>query len=171
MPGFRIAPTTDPRARRARTLAGFILLLAAALSAQGCRDGGESPEEQIRRFIDAGVQAAEDRSADALTELVHDNYIDQQGRNRKQLGLLSRAYFMRHQNIHLFTRIDSIEFLAENQASVSLLVAMAGTVISDVDALASLSARVYRFELQLIKEDDWRLRHASWGPANLSAFD
>ncbi len=168
MHGCRIASSCLPRAK---SLAAILVLLLAALALQGCRDGGESPEEQIRRFIDAGVQAAEDRSVDALSELVHDNYIDQQGRNRQQLGLMSRAYFMRHRNIHLFTRIDSIEFLAENQASVSLLVAMAGTVISDVDALASLSARIYRFELQLVKEDDWRLRHASWEPANLGAFE
>jgi len=171
MPGSPTASTAGARARRAITPAGIILLFVAALSAQGCRGGGESAEEQIGRFIDAAVQAAEERSADALGELVHDDYIDQQGRNRKQLALLSHAYFMRHRNIHLFSRIDNIEFLAENQASVSLLVAMAGTVISDVNALASLSARVYRFELQLIKEDDWRLRHASWEPANLGAFD
>jgi hypothetical protein len=168
MPGSRFV---SPHARHLRSLAGILLLLVAALALQGCRDGGESPEDQIRRFIDAGVQAAENRSADDLSELVHLNYIDQQGRNRKQLGLLSRAYFMRHRNIHLFTRIESIELLAENQASVSLLVAMAGTVISDVDALASLSARIYRFELQLVKQDDWRLRQASWEPANLGAFE
>jgi len=137
---------------------------------QGCSDDG-SPEEQIRRLIDSAVQAAEDRSLDGLGDLMHSDFIDQRGNNRQQLAKLLRAYFFRHKNIHLFTRIDSIELLSANQAGVSLHVAMAGTVISDVNALSSLSARIYRFELQLIKQDDWLLRHASWAPASIGAFE
>jgi hypothetical protein len=138
--------------------------------AQACSDDG-SAEDQIRHLIGNAVQAAEDRSVDGLSELMHADFIDQQGNNRKQLSKLLRVYFFRHKNIHLFTRVDSIEILSDNQASVSLHVAMAGTVISDVDALSSLSARIYRFELQLVKQDDWLLRHASWEPASIGAFD
>jgi hypothetical protein len=155
-----------------RAIPGIVLLLAVVLLTSACRDNPDSPEDQIRRLIEAGVQAAENRSVDGLSKLVHGDYIDQQGRNRKQLGLLLRAYFLRHSNIHLFTRIDNIEILADNQASVSLHVAMAGSVISDVSALASLRARVYRFELQLTRQDgDWLLRHASWAPASIGAFE
>jgi len=138
--------------------------------AQACSDDG-SAEDQIRHLIDNAVRAAEDRSVDGLSELMHADFIDQQGNNRKQLSKLLRLYFFRHKNIHLFTRMDSIEMLSANQASVSLHVAMAGTVISDVNALSSLSARIYRFELQLVKQDDWLLRHASWKPASIGAFD
>jgi hypothetical protein len=145
----------------------MILIL---LLAQACSDDG-SPETQIRRWIGSAVQAAEERSADGLNDLLHDNFIDQHGNNRQQLARLLRAYFFRHQSIHLFTRIDSIEMLSANQASVSLHVAMAGTVISDVSALSSLSARIYHFELQLVKQDDWLLRHASWEPASIGAFE
>jgi hypothetical protein len=143
----------------------LILLLA-----QACSDDG-SPEAQIRRWIDSAVQAAEDRSADGLIELLQADFIDQHGNNRQQLARLLRAYFFRHQSIYLFTRIDSIEMLSANQATVSLHVAMAGTVISDVSALSSLSARIYRFELQLVKQDDWLARHANWEPAGIAAFE
>jgi hypothetical protein len=61
--------------------------------------------------------------------------------------------------------------LSANQASASLYVAMASTVISDVSALSSLNARIYRFELQLVKQDDWLLRYASREPANIGAFE
>jgi hypothetical protein len=148
-----------------------ILLLLPLLLLQACSGDGDTPELQIQRFIDSAVQAAEARSVDGLDELLHRDFIDQQGNNRQQLGQLLRVYFFRHRNIHLFTRIDDIEILADNQASVSLLVAMAGSVISDVGALASLRARLYRFELQMVREDDWVLRHASWAPANLGAFE
>ena len=146
-----------------------VLITLILLLALGCSDDG-STEDQIRQWIDSAVQAAENRSVDDLGELMHTGFIDQKGNNRKQLAKLLRVYFFRHKNIHLFTRIDSIEMLSNNQASVNLHVAMAGTVISDVSALSSLSARIYRFELQLIKRDDWLLRHASWEPSSLSAF-
>jgi hypothetical protein len=138
---------------------------------QACSGESDSPEAQIRRFIASAVQAGEARSVDGLDELLHRDFIDQQGNNGKQIGRLLRAYFFRHQNIHLFTRIDDIEILADNQASVRLHVAMAGTVIADINALASLRARIYRFELQLVKEDDWLLRQASWAPADIGAFE
>jgi hypothetical protein len=74
---------------------------------------------------------------------------------------------LRHKNIHLFTRIDEIELLTENEAIVRLHVAMAGRVISDVDALSALRAQIYRFELQLARQGDWLLRQAAWTPASI----
>jgi hypothetical protein len=143
----------------------LLLLLA-------CGGVSDSPESQIRRFIEGAVQAAEARSVDGLSKLLQRDFIDQQGNNSKQIGRLLRAYFLSHQNIHLFTRIDDIEILADNQASVRLHVAMAGTVIADINTLAALRARIYRFELQMVSEDDdWLVRHASWAPANISAFE
>jgi len=150
-----------------RRLILFCLILPLI---QACSDD-KTPEDQIRRFVDNGVQAAEARSVDDLSELLHANFVDQQGHDSEQLARLLRVYFFRHKNIHLFSRIDNIERLSANQASVSLYVAMASTVISDVSALSSLSARIYRFELQLVKQDDWLLRHASWEPANIGAFE
>ena len=148
-----------------------LLLMLVLLLVQACSDENESPEEQIRRFIDAGVEAAEARSVDELGEMLDADFIDQQGNNRHQLGRLLRAYFFRHKNIHLFTRIDSVELLDANRASVGLYVAMAGSAISGVDALPSLRARIYRFELQLVREEAWLVRHASWAPASIGVFD
>ncbi len=144
------------------------LLVSTALLMQACSESTTSPEDEIRLYIEAGVQAGENRSVDDLSELIHPDYGDRNGYNRKQLGKLLRAYFFRHKNIHLFTRIDEIELLTDNEASVRLHVAMAGTVISDVNALSALSARIYRFELQLFKQEEWLLRYASWAPASIA---
>jgi len=151
-----------------KSVIGPGLLIAAAVLVQACSDSARSPEDEIRQFIEAGVEAGENRSADDLSELIHPDYSDQNGYNRKQLGKLLRVYFFRHKSIHLFTRIDEIELLTDNEASVRLHVAMAGTVISDVNALSGLSARIYRFELQLFKQQEWLLRHASWAPASIA---
>ncbi len=144
------------------------LLIAVVLLVLACSDSAVSPEDEIRQFIEAGVEAGENRSVADLSELIHPDYNDQNGYSRKQLGKLLRVYFFRHKTIHLFTRIDEIELLTDNEASVRLHVAMAGTVISDVNALSALSARIYRFELQLFKQQEWLIRHASWAPASIA---
>jgi hypothetical protein len=142
-------------------------LVWSVILLQACSETAESPEDAIRVFIEAGVEAAESRSLDAMSDLLHANYLDQKGYNRQRLGGLLRAYFFRHKELYLFTKIEEIDLLTENEAIVRLYVAMAGSVISDVDAISSLRARIYQFELQLIKEDDWLLHHASWRPASI----
>ncbi len=144
------------------------LCLAATLAAAACGDNRLSPEAEIRHFVASGVEAGEARSVDALEALLHPDYLDQKGYNRGQLLKLLRAYFFRHQNIHLFTRIDEIRLLGEGEAEVRLFVAMAGNAISDVSALPSLRARLYRFELRLLRDDRWRLQHARWESARLA---
>ena len=144
----------------------FCLVWAIVLM-QACSETAESPEDEIRAFIESGVEAAENRSLDGLNDLVHGNYLDQKGYNRQRLSGLLRVYFFRHKNIYLFTKIEEIDLLAGNQATVRLYVAMAGSVISDVDAIAALRAQIYQFELQLTKQDDWLLHHASWRPASI----
>jgi hypothetical protein len=142
-------------------------LVWAVLLLQACSETANSPEEEIRQFVKSGVEAAENRNLDDLSDLIHGNYLDQKGYSKQRLGGLLGAYFFRHKNLYLFTKIEEINLFAENEATVRLYVAMAGSVISDVDAIAALRAQIYQFELQLIKQDDWLLHHASWKPASI----
>jgi hypothetical protein len=158
-----------------RILGRLLLLLWAGGLLLGCSGGTNLPEDEIRNFIAGAVEAAERRSpADLtqmipadLTQMIHDSYLDQRGYNKQQVRSLLRVYFLRHKNIHLFTRIGEIELLGDNQATAWLHVAMAGSVISDIDAISALRARIYGFELRLVKQDEWLLQHASWKPASL----
>ena len=154
-----------------KSFSQVLCLVWVVILTQSCSDSAVSPQDEIRAYIDSGVNAAESRDTDALAELMHGDYSDQKSYNKKQLTGLLRGYFFRHKNIHLFTKIDAIELLTENEAIVRMHVAMAGNAISDVDALSSLRARIYRFELQLIKQDEWLLRHALWGPASIGDLE
>ena len=142
-------------------------LLAIAILLGACSEA-DSPQAEIRAMIDDAVEAAEARDSGDLADMIHAGYQDEKGHNKKQLGSLLRAYFFRHKNIHLFTKIGEIEMLSENRAQVRMHVAMAGSVIADVDALAGLRARIYAFELTLVKQDDWQLQHASWRSASVA---
>lgn len=143
----------------------FLLWVAVLLAACSHAD---SPEAEIREFIAGAVEAAEARKTSDLVSMIHSGYRDEKGYNKKQLGSLLKAYFFRHRNIHLFSKIDAIELLADNQAQVRMHVAMAGSVIADIDALSALRARIYAFELTLVKQDEWLLRHAKWRPASIA---
>lgn len=144
-----------------------IAILCSLILLQACSGSAISREEEIKQYIESGVKAAENRDTGDLAELIDESYADDKGLNKKQMIKLARLYFFRHKNIHLFTKIDSIEFPAENQALVSLHVAMAGSVISDTSLLAGLRAKIYKFELELIKQDKWLLHWASWQAASL----
>ena len=132
-----------------------------------CSDKPTTPEDEIRLYLKKGVEAAENHEHSDLTDLIDDGYLDQRGVDKSNISTLLRAYFFRHKNIYLFTKIRDISFPADNEAEVILHVAMAGSVISDASVLTSLRARMYRFELQLVKQDEWLLRSASWQLANM----
>lgn len=148
-----------------------ILLLSCCGLLFGCTGNEVTPEQEVREFIERGIEAAESRDSDTLEDQLHLNFIDQKGNNRKQVGALLHIYFLRHKNIHLFSKINEIDLINDNEARVDLYVAMAGSVISDVTALASLRARVYHFELNLIKDGDWLLQHAEYKPASLGELE
>ncbi len=140
----------------------IVVFLAIALLLWLFLDSESSAEDQVRQYIENGVTAAENRSADDLADLIHDNYLDPRGINKNQLTKLFRLYFFRHKNIYLFTKLREINFLSDSQAQVSLYVAMAGTEISELTTLSSVRSQIYEFELQLIKQEEWLLREAKW---------
>ncbi|MCW8935686.1 MAG: hypothetical protein OQK98_13250 [Gammaproteobacteria bacterium] len=145
--------------------ATFLLLTFLAITA--CSDEKTSPENEIKQYIENGKIAAEKRSHSDLADLIDESYKDQRGWNRQDIEKVARAYFFTHKNIHLLTKIDSTDFQNKNSAFVVLHVAMAGNVIADLNSLSSLRARIYKFELQLVKNDVWLLQQAKWQVANI----
>jgi len=132
-----------------------------------CSDEKISREDEVRQYIESGVAAAEDRSSGDIAKLIDASYFDERNFTKTQLTKLIRLYFFRVKNIHLFTKIDRIEFIAENEVLVTLHVAMAGSVISDPSLLSSIRARFYKFELELVKQDEWLLQRARWQSASM----
>ncbi len=148
--------------------ASAIGILCLAFLLQACSGSAISREDEIKQYIEAGVKAAENRSSSDLAALIDERYLDDKKLNKTSLAKLARLYFFRHKNIYLFTKIDSIEFVAENEALVTLHVAMAGSVISDASVLSGLRAKIYKFELDLIKQDKWLLQRARWEAASMA---
>ena len=147
----------------------FIIFWAVLFSfiLSACADK-ESPEDQLRRFVETGVMAAESRDVLAIRGLISEGYRDDGGRDRRRLAGLATGYFLRHKNIYLFTKINKIHFPVAGQSRVEVFVAMTGLPVTGAEALFDLRADVYRFELTLINEsDDWLLKKASWQRASI----
>jgi len=145
-----------------------ILYISIIFFLSSCAEKTLLPEEEIKAYISAAKQSAESRSHNDLADLISEHYQDQKSLNKKKIASLARAYFFRHKNIHLFTKLDSINFQKDKEAFVVVYVAMAGTAITDVNMLSNLRARIYRFELLLIKNNEWLLQQARWSPAKLT---
>lgn len=142
-----------------------VILMLLALSA--CDKNTGSAEDQVRNFIQNGVKAAEARNASELIDRLHPNYLDHRNNDKSQISRLIRALFFRHRNIHLFTRIKSIQFPTQQQARVTLFAALTGSIVSEASLLSGLRAQIYRFELELTHQDgEWLLHEAKWQRAS-----
>ena len=144
---------------------GIVLVIQYFLSA--CSGETISREKQVEQFIDTAVTIVEARSLKPLSALIHKDYRDHNGLQKKQLlGLIQRYFFM-NKDIHLLTKIDEIVFHSGNKVQVLFYAAMAGNVISGLGALSGLRAKIYKIDLQLIYEEKWLLQLAQWQQSNL----
>jgi hypothetical protein len=147
-------------------------LLALLLLLQACSQTEISSEARLKQIVEQAISAAESRSHDDLMEWVSRDFRGRQGIDRKRVSRLIRVYLFRHKNIHLFSKLDSIEFSSETDAIIRLHVAMAGSAISDSSVLASLRARIYRFELEMVNDgNEWMVKQANWWPAGISDME
>ena len=154
--------------RLARTFC-VALLLSVAIAA--CTDDEISPEDEIKAYIAAAEAAAEARSVGALRELIAEDYRDAEGQTRKDVTGLARFYFLRQQSLHVFTRIDNMEFPNSNTALVGVYAAMGGSSMESVGMLDSLRADMVRFDLILERRNgEWLLVEGKWGRAAAGDF-
>lgn len=136
-----------------------------------CSATENTPEAQVRAVLKQGEAAAEKKETGVLRQMVSDRYSDSQGQDKKAIEAILRYYFLRHESIHLLTRIQAITFPEPNVAQAIVLVAMAGQPISRTEELDRLHADLHRFEITLANENrEWKVIRAEWRRAELGDF-
>lgn len=134
-------------------------VLAAALSACG-GEPASAPEQELRAWVDSGLEAAESKERRRLVGMVSPAYADARGNERSDIEELLRVYMFRQNRIVLLPDIEEITVYDNTAAMIVMTVAMAGTN----DGVLGFSADAYRFAFELEKdESDWRLISARWG--------
>lgn len=136
------------------TAAASVLLLG------GCGEPASAPEEELRAWVAAGVDAAENERRRELIGMISSSYADNRGYDRERIDKLLQAYFFRQDRISLLPRIEEITVYDDTAAKIVMTVGMAGTN----DGVLGFSADAYRFAFELEKDaDDWLLISARWG--------
>lgn len=137
-----------------------VMAALAMLALGGCGEPSSPPEEELRAWVAAGIEAAESKQRRALMNRVSAAYADGRGNEQDDIDKLLRVYFLRQNNIKLLPSIEEISVYDDTAANIRMTVAMAGTN----DGVLGFSADAYRFALELEKDgDEWRLISARWG--------
>lgn len=144
----------NPLIRTLCTITAMLVALAA------CSEPRSEPEEEVRAWVAAGIEAAENKERRDLIALISESYTDARGHDRNDLEDLLRIYFLRQHKIGLLTKIEEITIYDDTAARLIMTVGMAGTN----DGVLGFSADAYRFEMELHKDgDEWQLIAARWG--------
>jgi len=141
---------------------GLAAAAATVVLLAGCgRD--EGPEARLRAVVADAEAAGEARSPRAVLRLLAPEFRAEDGADAATLERYLRGWFLAHPSVHLLTRIERLELLADDLAEMDVTVAMLG---SEADASFDLAADVYLVELTLARDgDDWRVTRAGWRPA------
>lgn len=136
------------------TIAVAVFTLAA------CSEPASEPEEELRAWVAAGMEAAKNKERRDLVGLISKSYADARGNERSDIENLLRVYFLRQHRIALLSTIEEITVYGATAAKMVMTVGMAGTN----DGVLGFSADAYRFEFELEKDaDEWQLIAARWG--------
>lgn len=148
-----------------RRLSLLVLLLVFA----ACSSAPETPEAQVRAWVERAEAAAENKEGGAVDELVAARYRDERDLDRRALKAMLVRHFLANRAIHLWTQIHSIELPERDRAEVVVFVGMAGGPIGSIKDIAKLKADLYRFDFELAADSPgvWQLTTADWRPAEM----
>lgn len=136
---------------------GITLVLAIALGA--CSD--ESPEQAVRAQV-AELQAAIDaRDAGDIEALLAEDFVGNEGIDRRGARQLAAAVFLRHRQVAAKVGPVSVELRGEGDAIATFSVLATG----GSGGLLPEQGQVYQFQTGWrLVEGEWKLLNASWTP-------
>ena len=143
---------------------GRALCAAVLLALAACSSEQDPVEERVRALIGRIEQSIENRSVREAVDYLHADYSDPRHIDRRAAGASLFGLVQRHRTIHLFTLIRTVTPAADQESAQAVVyVAMTGVPVESIDALISLKADLYRFDLGLVEEEgEWRVIRSRW---------
>lgn len=147
----------------------WLLILLPLLAA--CSRDALTPEAEIEQLLSEAEKAVESRSVSAVKPFLWEQYRDSDGRDRRAALRLLTGYFLSHQSIHLLSQVTEISLKGEQEAEITLFVALAGQPIDSSAQLLSVRADLIRLDLELVNRNgEWQVSAARWRRANKTDF-
>ena len=144
-----------------RGLQRFCLALAmvAALAMAAC--GRDTPEQAVRKQVDAMQAAIDARDAGAVHDLMAADFVGNDGMDRRAARQLAAAVFLRHRNVNAKVGPVDVELRGESDAIARFSV----LATSGSGGLLPDSGQVYQVETGWrLVNGEWKLLNASWKP-------
>lgn len=133
-------------------------LLMLALAA--C--GSDSPEQAVRKQVDAIQVAIDARDAGDIDGLLADDFIGNEGMDRRGAKQLAAAVFLRHRDVAAKVGPVNVELRGQTDAIARFSVLATG----GSGGLLPDSGQVYQVETGWrLVDGEWKLLSASWTPS------
>ena len=140
-----------------RFVAGVSLSVAGLLA--GC--AGDPPEQAVRHRVEAMQAAIDARDAGAIADLLADDFVGNDGIDRRGARQLAAAVFLRHRDVGAALGPVDVELRGDSDAVARFTVLATG----GSGGLLPERGQVYRVETGWrLVDGDWKLLNASWTP-------
>jgi hypothetical protein len=152
-------PTAEPEGRTMRRWPALTVIAAGVL--QSACGGPRDAHAELRALIDDAETAAEARQTGFFRNLISEDYVDRRGQRRDDVINLLRGYFLINATVEVVNRIETIELLGDDAATVALQTAVIGR--GQGRSVLAVDGELFRIELELVKEgSEWRIIGAEW---------
>lgn len=143
-----------------RLVSGIGLMLM--LSVVGC--GTQSPEQAVREQVDALQRAIDARDAGDIEALLAEDFVGNDGLDRRGARQLATAVFLRHRDVGAKVGPVSVELRGQGDAVARFSVLATG----GSGGLLPDSGQVYQIETGWrLVDGKWKLLNAEWTPPGL----
>ena len=135
-----------------------------------CGGDEPSPEQQINQLNSDAKQAAEAKDVGVLKDMVADGF--QSGQyDKNTIMRLVTLYLLGHKNLHLFPLTKSLQIIDQDNATATVLVAIANQPIERADQMLDLHADMLRFNVSYVRvEEEWKVIGVEWERAGAEEF-
>ena len=122
------------------------------------------PEQAVRAQVDALQQAIDARDAGAVEDLLAEDFIGNEGMDRRGAKQLAAGVFLRHREIGARLGPVTVEPRGEREAIARFSVLATG----GSGGLLPEQGQVYQVQTGWrLQDGDWKLLNASWTPPSL----
>jgi hypothetical protein len=94
----------------------LLILCLSLIALFGCSGSPTSDEEKVRAVFASAEEAAEERDAGDVLELVDARYADAQGNSRDSLRPFLHGFFATHPKLELIVSVEELEFPVDGLA-------------------------------------------------------
>ncbi len=136
-----------------------IIVIAVSLLLGGC--GRNDPEQAVRKQVEAMQTAIDARDAGDIDALLADDFIGNEGMDRRGVRQLAAAVFLRHRDVAAKVGPVNVELRGNNDAIARFSVLATG----GSGGLLPDSGQIYQVETGWrLVDGQWKLLNASWTP-------